>query len=217
MRLLIFLCALAILVCSTVSSAKEYVFDLRAGEIEAVLLKKFPNITRDGGVLTIKTDGSTIALKNRPDAGEGTVLYFFVGFVHIHADRTDYVIKVGLWEGRYYMLINGLTGETIDMCGQPIISPDRRRCVAMCLDLEAGYMTNSIQIFRIERDGYELEWEYTFDESEGPSDAVWLDEFGVVFFGNRSRRAIDKPDIYERRPYITEMKDGQWKSPRLLK
>ena len=106
-------------------------------------------------------------------------------FITIFPQTGYFLVQINAWEGRAYRMIHGSTGTMIQLDAVPIISPDMKRLVTTSLDLEAGYMPNRIQIYRIEAVGIEQEWQKEFAGS-GPSDAEWIDRETISYLENTS-------------------------------
>jgi hypothetical protein len=210
---------ISVFICSSTlcEDENERLFHFNDEEIEAIQLKKFPNIIRNDWVLEIKTSKSTVTLKDKRDQEQEAenVRYYFIGYIDVREGRTDYLIIARYYEGHRYFLINGLNGNQVSMYGIPILSPDSKHYVVTSLDIGAGYSSNYILI--LDSDDYKIEWEENLDEkyhgNGGPSDPVWLDENSILFFEPKH----DGNYILEKKPYIIEKKDGKWQLPRLLK
>jgi|GEM_PF-5366221 len=86
----------------------------------------------------------------------------------------QWVLAVGLYEGRAAALVDQRSGRRTAIWGQPVASPDGRYLVAYSADLGAAYDANGLQLFKIEPTGPRLLWQYSLNSWE-PREVRWQD------------------------------------------
>ena len=106
--------------------------------VEENLLRKVKGVTREGNILRLHTDGGIVTFVDRIHAEEGYAKYYLVDRLRPAHDYF-YLIRAIGYEGSSYVLVNKKTGQTINLFGIPIFSPDGKRFVDLSLDLDAGY------------------------------------------------------------------------------
>jgi hypothetical protein len=63
-----------------------------------------------------------------------------------------------MYEGRYYVIVDMVSGKTTELQSFPVVSPDGRRFVTASADFEAGDSANELQIWKVTPSGPQLEW-----------------------------------------------------------
>ncbi|MBF9221747.1 hypothetical protein [Hymenobacter ruricola] len=104
-------------------------------------------VWRKADTLFFKTQqGTIIKLKNGPTYQDAEDSYEGYRFL----DRLDpieqWLVEVGKWEGRYYLLIDQQTGKRTDLISYPVISPDRQH-FACANSSPTGYDLAGIQLW----------------------------------------------------------------------
>ncbi len=181
---------------------------------ENMLLKHIDGAAREGQRLKLRTGAGWLTFEDRISSGEGHTRYFLAGL--IHAPDPHYLVLFIGYETRGYRLVGKNTGQTVDLYGIPEFSPDGRRFVEVSLDLEAGHLPNLIRIHRRTGESYSVEWKHGFEGIKGPAHPVWLDDSAIVFFEVTFEREPSAPDL-KKQPFVIELENGTWKSPRPLK
>ena len=120
------------------------------------------------------------------------------------------LISFGLYEGSGNTLYNLTTGKDIEIWGHPIFSPDNKRFLCMSYDLEAGYVPNGLQIFKVSKNPKkEFEFDFQPDDSKmtteyGPIDGKWI--------GNNSIQIIvENFEKTKTKKLIFKIKNNSWK------
>jgi len=149
--------------------------------VEASIENQFPGkIKRNGGKLTVRaTSGDEHVFQDRRDEniGENYV-------THLASSRfpgLDWVVVSSTYyEGGEKSVINVNSGAVFHFDGHPdpIVSPDNQRAVFYSQDIDAGYTSNYIAIYRIDQNTMQLEVEFDGDGNEkdswGPENPRWL-------------------------------------------
>ncbi|WP_027360349.1 hypothetical protein [Desulforegula conservatrix] len=150
-------------------------------EEQANIKKASKIVSRKGEELELKAQTRTVVLKNNLTEGESAVKYAFISHMK---DIGYFLVLVGGWEGHEFLLVSVRAGNEISLEGRPIVSPDKKRLAASSIDLEAGYLSNSIQIWNIETSSPKIEFETDFGEKCGPSDLKWINNQSLKFIRN---------------------------------
>jgi len=205
--------ALTVLLVTSISPSWASAQDVDEPAVEAALLKKFKNIKRKPGLLTIITHKGPVTFKDNPVDGEGAENSFLVRSYALKSGRIDYLVITHGYEGAGYTLVNGATGNRIDLPGEPELSPSERYYVSSLIDLESGEYPNDIKIFRSSDFGVVFEKNYDDPPQPGeihmgPDQVRWLSDTSV----NVVEKSIigvkyDKPSFH---PTIVKLVNGEW-------
>jgi hypothetical protein len=194
--------------------ALQQFMHLPDAKVEEIMLKKVEGATREGKALKLQTDAGTVTFEDRINIGERSAKYYLVSI----RDTLGYfyLIRVFGYESRGYILVDKKTGQTIDLYGMPIFSPDGKKFVSVSLDLEAGYIPNLIRIYELVDDKFAKEWEYVYQGMKGPANPVWLDNSAIVFFEVTYEKVPTEANL-KKKPFIIEWVNDRWNKPRPLK
>lgn len=128
-------------------------------------------------------------------------------------DPGYFLLHVQYYEGSAYLLIDDSTGGRTRLPDWPLLSPDRRRLAVLSLDLEAGYVPNTLQVWALEEGRPELEWG-TEPDRWGPVDGEWIDPTTLRF---TQRGWCDEPGVESERglwcdrPARLVREEGSWR------
>jgi hypothetical protein len=183
--------------------------------VEENLLKKVKGVTREGETLRLQTDGGIITFEDHIHAEEGYAKYYLADLLRPAHDYY-YLIRAFGYEGSGYRLVYKKTGQTIDLYGIPIFSPDGKRFVDSSLDLDAGHHPNLIKIYNLEDNKYAIEWKHIYKDVKGPANPVWLNNSAIVFFEVTFDKVPTVSNL-KKKPYIIERENDKWIGPRSLK
>lgn len=95
-------------------------------------------------------------------------------FIQEMPEIGQWLVMASYFEAYGYVLINKATGETTELYGMPVVSPDKKYVMAFNQDLEAGFTFNGFQLFEMKDTKpvlvglHEL---YTW----GPDNVTWKD------------------------------------------
>lgn len=126
---------------------------LPADDVENILLDESSAATQEGGVLKIQTDKGLRTFEDTTDAGERAAVYRMVGNLQ-RSDHELFLVRTFRHEVNGYELITKKTGNAIFLYNAPKFSDDWTKIVDVSLDLEAAYMSNVIQIYKLEDSEY---------------------------------------------------------------
>ena len=146
---------------------------------EAIEKKQLPKykdaITRtDSNTIKIKaTEGKTIVLKNFSDP-DGDNWYYFRDFI---PEINQFLFRVQLGEGNYYLLVNKRDGNQTKIDDLPVISPGCDEFITCSEDLDANYNPNRMQIWKL----YNGQSILTQTLDMAPSDAKWVNSNTIKF------------------------------------
>ncbi len=108
--------------------------------------------SRHGDTLFLKCDnGRIVKLKNINSDGDDMEYFSFAG---LNKDINGYVVSRMRYEYYDVLIINKHTGDSLFAIGYPVVSPNKQQFVCVNMDMEAGFTTNGIQLFKIENDMY---------------------------------------------------------------
>lgn len=123
------------------------------------------------GILTLELDGGKS--KTYKDISEDSENFRGYEFSNFYKDINSYLIKVSLYEGAHYLLVNKITGEEVSVPGNNIeISLDKIRFASSSSDVVAGFSQNGFEIFRLENNHFVKEMEL-YPENWGPAYIIW--------------------------------------------
>lgn len=97
------------------------------------------------------------------------------------------IVSIGYYEGGGKNLISLNSGELFQFDGypDPILSPDSQRVLIYSQDMEAGYSSNYIAIYKIDQNMMQLELEFNGDGNEkdswGPDNPRWLNNETLTY------------------------------------
>ena len=117
-----------------------------------------------------------------------------------------FVVEVFYHEGGEYLLVNDKSGKKIKIWGYPKPAPDFKHMVVTSADLEAGFLSNGIQILGFTQNGLEIVFEQEISDYK-PILPKWLDEKTIEI--SLLPASFDS----ERSPKTTVLKigeDGKW-------
>lgn len=143
----------------------------RAEKIQDYLKEKFGNyfFTTDSSLVLKLVDGKTASFPlwdEKNDEG--------FNFEHYFKEIDYYLLRVQWGEGNCWMLVNRQNGYRRYISGEPYISIDKRKILAINTDLYAGYSFNGIELYTISGDTLKMEFEKETDW--GPSDIKWIND-----------------------------------------
>ena len=113
---------------------------------------------------------------------------------------TDFVaVRETYYEGWRYLLVHAATGRVTALPDAPIVSPDGRRLLVASGDLEAGYVPNVLQVWRIERDTMTAELEietaaFAVGQGWAASSPRWISDGVAVAYRRFLQRGIPAAD-----------------------
>jgi len=209
---IIFIIAVCVFAASEGWTIQQFLPD---SVVEENLLKKVKEVTREGKILRLHTDGGIVTFADRIHDEEGYAKYFLVDRLRPAHDYF-YLIRAFKYEGSSYVLVNKNTGQTINLYGIPIFSPDGKRFVDLSLDLDAGYHPNLIGIYQLEDNKYTIEWKHIYQGMKGPADPVWLSNSAIVLFEVTFDKVPTVSNL-KKKPFIIEWENNKWNIPRPLK
>jgi hypothetical protein len=143
------------------------------GEIKSIdtsIIKIYPDS------ITIKTSEKLVVLKNDTSVSESFKKYRYegtfsgIGFVHIHGD---------FWESSGDLLISLKNGTINFFWGRPKLSPDQSMIISYNVDLGPRYMSNGIQLFKVENGPIKNVFE-TEIENWGPKEIKWESDSTIL-------------------------------------
>jgi len=155
--------------------------------LESLVIQSHPNrFVRNGNSLKVKLqNGKTARFTDTPSDKDGQNSDDVVAYavVKYFSDIHYALIAVAFWEGGTYYLLNMTTGEKIEIGGEAVLSPDKRRIAVWLMDIEAGYSPNVLAIYRISSRGPVSEF-LAKPNDWGPADVSWRNSQAVEFTKN---------------------------------
>jgi hypothetical protein len=142
--------------------------------VENEIIEDTNNVSRDKLKLTfhLKNESDSILVNDTTQDFSDFVNYCYL---ESNKDIDYWLVKVQLYEGGGYLLINKENGNKIWIWSKPVFSPDKKHFVSYSCDLEAGYLSNGIQLFEVKNREVFLLWEKEIDEW-GPSELKWKND-----------------------------------------
>lgn len=90
-----------------------------------------------------------------------------------------WLVYIGLYEGDAMFLLNKNSGKVLWIYSEPILSPSKKYFVSHSGDLEAGYNSNGIQLFKIQGANVVEIWTKDIAEWE-PSEVKWENDSTIA-------------------------------------
>jgi len=142
---------------------------------ERNLLKDSAGVKRIGDSLFFKiSNGRTATLVNTK--GENYGSYLYLGKLN---DIGQYLIQGSFDEWSSNYLISEVTGDTTEMCGLPVVSPDRKLLISGNADLIAGFSINGFDLFEIENKSLRKAGRRELSDW-GPEEIKWVNENEIL-------------------------------------
>ncbi len=153
--------------------------DNEAETDEKTVLRRFPaKVSRKGKTLRLNCAGDRkVELTSDDSGGESHVMYYCIDYVQ---PEGLFLIYAQLYEGSDQFFVSEATGKTFNLGDRPIFSPQRSRVAVAGLDITAAYDFNGLRIFKVEKDGLQLEFELE-PENWGPENFKWESETAATF------------------------------------
>jgi hypothetical protein len=126
--------------------------------------------------IIINSNSRKVCFRNDTVEGESMVTY---GLVSIISDPGYVHIKGTHWEWTTDHYINIRTGMVTEFWDSPILSPNKDRLLAYSSDIDAGFMPNGIQLFKISPDTIIKLFEKEID-AWGPDKVKWESDTSVI-------------------------------------
>lgn len=147
--------------------------EVNADSIEkAMLLRDSALVSFENDSLTFKLDnGQTTGLKNnKNDEGDDYAVYQYEGLL---SDIGFFVLSGTYYEANDYVLVSKASGEFFHMRGEPVVSPDKKYILSPQCDLDAGFVPNGFELYRINNGKLELLGQADRD-TWGPGKVKWV-------------------------------------------
>ncbi len=140
--------------------------------------KKTPSffIENNRGVKINLVNGKRVEFQNNTVDGES---YRYYSFGKHYKDIEYVLVGEAYYEGAGFILVNLKNGNQYRIDNEPILSPNKTHLVTTSMDLEAEYFPNAIEIWRILKEGLQLEWSLE-PKDWGPSKAFWKDNKTII-------------------------------------
>lgn len=126
--------------------------------------------------IVIKAAEKEVVYRNDTTEGDSSVSYEFAalianpGYVHLKGSH---------WEWTTDRYVNLKTGVETLFWDNPTLSPNKQKLLAYSCDLEAGFMENGIQLYRIDSDTIQQVFEKEL-EDWGPAEMKWDSDTSLV-------------------------------------
>ncbi len=105
-------------------------------------------VWRKADTLFFRTsNGHTSWLHDGPTYQDADDSYEQYRFLATLPEIRQWLLEVGQWEGRHYLLIDQQTGQRTRLISYPVLSPDRRRFACANSD-PTGYSLNGLQVWQ---------------------------------------------------------------------
>jgi hypothetical protein len=143
--------------------------------------------------ILIRTASKNLVFRNDSSDSDSMATYEFKsimpdpGYVHIKGFH---------WEWTTDRFINLKSSVETHFWDNPVLSPDKQKVVAYSCDIEAGFMPNGIQLFKINQDTIINLFEKEID-NWGPEEVKWGSDTSLVI----KRLSLDK-DMQPKYDYL---------------
>ncbi len=150
---------------------------IEAGEAAAIAATG-GKVSRKGHTLRIETGHGPRLLRGHPVEGEGFQGYRFAGTL---LEGTHALVLVTGWEWWGFLLVHLPTGQTMEIDGPPLLSPNGTHAVVYSMDLGSDYRPNALTVIRFTEKGPRRAFRYVFGDQAGPSAPTWKDDGTITF------------------------------------
>jgi len=113
-----------------------------------------------------------------------------------------YRVNVGYYEGGTNKLINRKSGNTVEVDGEILVSPDKNRFVAYNMDMHTTYFFNGFKMFKVTDNTYKLEHKERL--RWGPDNPRWLSNNKIEF------DKISEPGKEPVEKVVYNLTNGEW-------
>jgi hypothetical protein len=159
----------------------------QANEVDTNLIKVYKDS------ILVRAISKNVVYKNDSTDGESMVSYEFKSIM----PEPGYVHIKGLhWEWTTDRFINIKSGAETYFWDNPVLSPNKQNLIAFSCDLEAGFMPNGIQLYKINADTITQVFEKEID-NWGPEEVKWESDTSLVI----KRLRLDK-DMQPKYDYL---------------
>lgn len=137
------------------------------------------HVSRNSGTLTFHLkNGADSILTDIPCVTDDTVYNDMCeNYEYVKSfDIIDYwLVRVDLWEGGHFLLVNKVNGEFTYIISEPLYSPNRKYFICYSCCLETGFCDTGIQLFEIKSKTVKELWYKELTEW-GPSKIIWKND-----------------------------------------
>jgi hypothetical protein len=142
-----------------------------------ITAKKSNDVIRNGDTLTVFLRKGKVK-KYIDKRQEGELFSFKEKLAQTQYLLFQYQYRFGEVTG--FLIVNKRNGSQCSVPGKPLLSPNGKRFVTSCVDLEAQYNPNSIAIYRLDKDSCRVE--YFMEPTEwGATKVKWLTNFSLEY------------------------------------
>lgn len=149
---------------------------------EAKRIKPFAAfVSRKGDSLLFKKSDNTYAYitnVNMDPNAEGDD-YASYSFIEDMPEIGQWLLMATYYEAYGYVLVNKATGETTELYGMPVVSPDKKYIITFNQDLEAGFTFNGFQLFEMKDTKPVLVGQHEL-YTWGPDNVSWKDSNTIL-------------------------------------
>lgn len=109
-------------------------------------------VNRHGDTLVLSlTNGTTKRLLSTHYT-EGMDSFYEYKYLGKIGALNYHLVYVAMYEAFAYLAVNAANGHETRLWGEPAVSPDQSRIAASCFDLQAGFVYNGVQLFKVGSD-----------------------------------------------------------------
>lgn len=179
---------------------------------EEYLLEAHENAFRTSPeVLCIITEqGDTVTFQNRRETKVGleSACYYLIDFL---PEVSFWTVEMHGYEWMEWYAVSSATGASTTTIGPPVPSPDGSRLLCLMEDIDAGFIHNGIQVWRINPDGtLRLEFE-DIDVPWGPRNGEWRNDSTITF--EKLAYDYDSFEYFSRPGKLKLNGEGVWEPP----
>jgi hypothetical protein len=151
--------------------------------LESLVIKSHPGrFVRTGSSLKVKLLNGKVArfddTVSEDDQNTDDIIHYAV--VKYFSDIRYALLAAAFWEGGTHYLLNMTTGAKIEISGDAVLSPDKRRLAVWYIDMHVGYSPNVLAVYRISAKGPVRE--FTAQPNDwGPTAVSWQSSRAVAF------------------------------------
>ena len=196
--------------------------------VDSVLLvQDTTSVWRTAEGLNFSAGDKSIMLRdNRCGDCEAFLKHYYLGLL---PEIGAHVVEAGQSEGFFFILLSRSTGDTVQLTGFPVLSPDGKHFATASCDIEGGRNPNELQIWSSQRFPPTLEWSMRPNrdlrhpeprvKSWGPIRPRWRNEttLSVMAYAYKDVDTLDYHDRKRKHDYgeapgelLFQLVNGKW-------
>lgn len=109
-----------------------------------------------------------------------------------------------------WRLVDGRSGQVIELADAPVFSADGGRFAVANASLMDSFREEGLRIYRVDTDGTFVEYVSESDGAWGARGLAWVDSATLTFEKLAWRDAAEPGALFSNESLVAELRDGQW-------